>query len=129
MAGLDSTNREVGVFGAWGLPLVQPYAAATHHYLRLPGTFLAQDDAKQQLCREVFGDLLPHYVLTRPKIRAQVGDPDIGGGVLASCIDQGVDQAVLRNRFAELHKLDRTGELDQFIRAGLYRSAVPEEAS
>lgn len=64
-----------------------------------------------------------------PKVRAQVGDPDIGGGVLAACIDQGVDQKMLRTRFAELHKLDRPGELDQFIRAGRYRAAVPEETS
>lgn len=129
VAGLDSTHREVGVFGAWDLPVVQPYAAATPHYLSLPGEFLAQDDAKQQLCREVFGDLLPGYVLARTKVRAQVGDPDIDGGVLAACIDQGVDQTALRTRFAELHKLDRPGELDQFIRAGRYRAAVPEETS
>ncbi|MEU6696852.1 asparagine synthase-related protein [Pseudonocardia sp. NPDC046786] len=127
VAGLDSTHRELGVFGAWGLPVVQPYAAATQHYLSLPGSFLARDDAKQQLCREVFRDLLPGYVLTRQKTRAQVGDPDIGGGVLAACIDQGIDQASLRHRFAELHKLDRLADLDHFIRAGRYRSAVPEE--
>lgn len=129
VTGLDSTNREVGVFGAWGVPLVQPYAAATELYLRLPGDFLAREDAKQHLCRTVFGDVLPDYILHRVKVRAQIGDPDTGGGVLATCIDHGVDQAALRARFAELHKVDGTTALDQFIRAGRYRSAVPEETS
>lgn len=126
VTGLDSTHREVGVFGAWGLPVVQPYAAAAEHYLRVSGDFLAREDAKQQLCRRVFGDLLPDHILRRPKVRAQIGDRDTGGGVLATCIDHGVDQAALRRRFADLHKLDgSTAELDRFIRAGRYRSAVP----
>jgi len=59
--GLDTSNREVGVFAAWGLPIVQPYAVAVDAYLDLPNSFLRLPDAKQQLCRSVFGDLVPSF--------------------------------------------------------------------
>jgi hypothetical protein len=44
-------------------------------------------------------------------------------------LDNGVGQAALRRRFADLHKFDGTAELDRFIRARRYRWAVPEETS
>lgn len=122
--GLDTSHREVGVFGAWDLPLVQPYAAAVDAYLALPASFLALEDHKQRLCRSVFGGLLPEYIYTRKKTRAQVGDPQ-AGGTLALCIDRGVDAAWLRRRYAALHDIDDLRELDRFMRAGLYRAAVP----
>lgn len=123
--GLDSSHREVGVFAAWNLPVVQPYAVAADAYLRLPGDFLGQDDSKQQLCRAVFGDLVPEYVYSRKKTRAQVGDPETGGGVLAAAIDRGIDSGWLRRRFADLHDVADVRELDRFLRAGHYRTAVP----
>lgn len=122
--GLDTSHREVGVFGAWGLPVVQPYAAAVDAYLALPTAFLAQEGHKQHLCRSAFGTLLPGYIYDRPKTRAQVGDPEVGG-VLAACVDNGVDGAWLRQRFAALHGVDDPRDLDRFMRAGVYRSAVP----
>ena len=83
--GLDSCHREVGVFGAWGLSVVQPYAVAVDAYLALDSEFLGREERKQELCREIFGDLLPGYVYSRPKVRAQAGSPGLGGGVLAAC--------------------------------------------
>jgi asparagine synthetase B (glutamine-hydrolysing) len=123
--GLDSCHREVGVFAAWGLSVVQPYAVAVDTYLALDGKFLAREERKQQLCREIFGDLLPQYVYSRPKVRAQAGSPDLGGGVLAACVDRGDDAAWLRRRFASLHDVADPSTLDRFLRAGRYRTAVP----
>jgi asparagine synthetase B (glutamine-hydrolysing) len=123
--GLDSCHREVGVFGAWGLSVVQPYAVAADAYLSLSGEFLGLEDRKQRLCRQIFGSLLPEYVYSRPKVRAQVGSPEIGGGVLAACVDRGLDGGWLRRRFARLHAVADPATLDRFIRAGRYRTAVP----
>ena len=123
--GLDTSHREIGVFAAWGLAAVQPYAVATDIYLALPASLLAEEDRKRRLYREVFGDGLPEYVFSRPKTRAQVGDPDIGGGVLAACIDRGFDSTWLRDRFARLHGVTDPRILSRFVRAGCYRSGIP----
>jgi asparagine synthetase B (glutamine-hydrolysing) len=126
--GLDTCHREVGVFAAWGLSVVQPYAVAADAYLSLSSEFLRLEDRKQRLCRQIFGRLLPEYVYSRPKVRAQVGSPDIGGGVLAACVDHGFDSGWLRQRFARLHAVADPSTLDRFIRAGRYRTAVPSLA-
>jgi asparagine synthetase B (glutamine-hydrolysing) len=123
--GLDSCHREVGVFAAWGLSVVQPYAVAVDAYLALDSEFLGREERKQQLCREIFGNLLPEYVYSRPKVRAQAGSPELGGGVLAACVDRGYDAAWLRRRFASLHDVADPSTLDRFLRAGRYRAVVP----
>jgi asparagine synthetase B (glutamine-hydrolysing) len=123
--GLDSCHREVGVFGAWHLPLIQPYAIAVDAYLSLPEEFLQLADRKERLCRAVFGDGLPAYIYSRPKARAQVGGAQVTGGVLAVCVDHGVDADHLRRRFAELHGVGDPGLLDRLLRAGGYRASYP----
>jgi asparagine synthetase B (glutamine-hydrolysing) len=123
--GLDSCQREIGIFEAWGLPVVQPYAAAVDAYLALPEGFLRLEDRKQQLARAVIGSRLPEYVYARPKVRAQVGSSDPAGGVLAACVDRGFDGPWLRRRFAELHGVGDPSALDRFIRGGRYRAATP----
>jgi asparagine synthetase B (glutamine-hydrolysing) len=125
VAGLDTSHREVGVFAAWGLSVVQPYAVAVDAYLALPRGFLELEDRKERLCRAVFGDLIPAYVYSRPKVRAQLGSADGGGGVLGACVDRGIDGLWLQRRFAELHGVDDLALLARFIRAGRYVTAVP----
>jgi asparagine synthetase B (glutamine-hydrolysing) len=122
--GLDTCNREVGIFAAYGLRVVQPYAAAVDAYLALPEPFLAGDDRKHALDRIVFGDVVPEFVYARKKVRAQVGSDEVGG-VLGTCLDRGIDQEWLRRRFAALHHVDDDAALDRFMRAGRYRSGVP----
>lgn len=122
--GLDTSNREVGVFAAWGTDLVQPYAAAVDLYLSLPESLLMSSDAKQKLGRAVFGNLLPDYIYGRGKVRAQVGSAQGDLGVLGLCIDNGVDARYLRDRFAYIHGVDGAA-LNRFIRGGTYRSEVP----
>lgn len=122
--GLDTSHREIGVFEAWGLSAVQPYAAAVDAYLALPDTFLADPDCKAALCRELLGTQLPEYVYARPKARAQVGGSQ-AGGVLGLCVDRGFDAVWMKQRFAELHGIDDPSGLDRFIRTGVYRSGVP----
>lgn len=123
--GLDSCHREVGIFEAWSMRLVQPYAVAVDTYMKLPEAFLRLPDRKERLCRAIFGEAIPDYVLGRPKARAQVGGADQAGGVLATCVDRGLDAAALRRRFAELHGGADDSALDRFIRAGRYRARAP----
>ena len=123
--GLDTCHREVGVFAAWELPVVQPYAVAVDDYLMLGDDFLRSEGRKQLLCRSIFGDLVPEYVFSRIKVRAQVGNMDTGGGVLAACVDAGFDGNWLRRRFAELHDVADPATLNRFVRAGRYSSALP----
>jgi asparagine synthetase B (glutamine-hydrolysing) len=122
--GLDACHREVGVFGAWGLPVVQPYAVAVDFYLALAEDFLRVPDRKARLCRAIFGELLPSYVYSRPKARAQVGSTAVEGSVLGLCVDRGIDANRLRTRFAQLHGVDEPADLGRFIRAGRYRASA-----
>jgi asparagine synthetase B (glutamine-hydrolysing) len=126
--GLDTCHREVGVFAAWDLAVVQPYAAAVDEYLAIPEEFLSDAELKRHLGRAVVGDLLPEYVFRREKTRAQVGGEGAEGGVLAACVDRGLDATRLRRRFADLHGIEHLSELHRFIRAGRYRAAVPSIA-
>jgi asparagine synthetase B (glutamine-hydrolysing) len=123
--GLDTSHREAGVFAAWNLPVVQPYAVAVDEYLMLGDTFLRSEGRKQRLCQEIFQDLVPEYVFSRAKVRAQVGNPDTGGGVLALSVDRGIDGDWLRRRFATLHNVADPAALNSFIRAGRYFAGVP----
>jgi asparagine synthetase B (glutamine-hydrolysing) len=123
--GLDTCHREIGVFSTWNLPVVQPYAVAVDEYLRIPDDFLSDPDRKRHLGQAMVGDLLPDYVFRRAKTRAQLGGEGAEGGVLAACVDRGVDAARLQRRFADLHGIENLGELHRFIRAGRYRAAVP----
>jgi asparagine synthetase B (glutamine-hydrolysing) len=123
--GVETSHREIGVFAAWGLPVVQPYAVAVDAYLGLPGDFLRLSDAKPKLSERMFGDLVPEYVYTRPKVRAQIGSTG-GGGVLAACVDRGIDARWLRRRFAELHGLSDERALGRFMRGGRYQASVPQ---
>ena len=106
-----------------GAQVVQPYAVAVDLYLSLPRSLLESPQGKQRLGRAIFGDLLPDYIYTRPKVRAQVGSSQGDRGVLGLCIDHGIDSQHLRYRFA-LHGID-ADELDSFIRGGTYRSGIP----
>jgi asparagine synthetase B (glutamine-hydrolysing) len=123
--GLETSHREVGPFQAWGLPVVQPYSVLADYYVALPPTFLQMADRKERLSRLMFGDRIPSYVYARPKTRAQVGGARVGGGVLGLCIEHGIDQAWLRRRFADLHRVTDLSALDRFIRGGRYRAAIP----
>jgi asparagine synthetase B (glutamine-hydrolysing) len=122
--GLDTSNREVGIFAAWGAEVVQPYAVAVDFYLSLPPSLLESPEGKQSLGRAIFGDLVPDYVYARPKVRAQVGSSQGDRGVLGLCIDHGIDAQYLRDRFAHLHGV-RSDALDHLIRGGTYRSGTP----
>jgi asparagine synthetase B (glutamine-hydrolysing) len=120
VSGLDSGDREVGIFAHYGMDTIQPYAICANAYTILPSSYLSSATAKQDLVHSVMGEKIPSYVFERPKVRAQVGSSEEVGGTLAALVDQGFDQEKLAHRFAELHDID-PGELKNLIRAGYYR--------
>jgi asparagine synthetase B (glutamine-hydrolysing) len=122
--GLETSHRETGPFQALEVPVVQVYGVSVDRYLALPASFLGDPDRKERLCRLMFGDAIPEYVYSRPKTRAQIGDPDGDGGVLGVCLTHGIDAGVLKRRFAELHRASEL-ELNRFIRGGRYVASVP----
>jgi hypothetical protein len=125
--GLETSHREIGPFQARNLAVVQIYAPAVDHYLALPASFLADPLRKERLCRLMFGNAIPRYVYSRPKTRAQIGDPEGDGGVLGACLAHGIDARTLRRRFAELHRATDS-ELSRFILGGRYLASVPQLA-
>jgi asparagine synthetase B (glutamine-hydrolysing) len=126
--GLDSGDREVGIFAHHGVDTIQPYALCPEVYCALPGPLLGEPGAKQRLCRLVMGERVPDFIYDRPKVRAQVGSSEKVGGTLAALVDQGIDAAELERRFCRLYEMDPR-ELRSWIRAGYYRftPAYPKE--
>lgn len=122
--GLDSGDREVGIFGRRGIDCIQPYTLCASAYTQLPGGFLTSTAAKRDLVLRVMGDRIPAPIYDRPKVRAQVGSGQKVGGTLAAMIEAGLDADALVARFAHLFGIraaDAAKEARAFIRGGLYR--------
>lgn len=119
VTGLDSGDREVGIFGRHGIDVIQPYALAADAYTAISAGAVDEPRSKQALGRRIFGDLVPSYVYDRPKVRAQAASEDVGGtlGLLA---DRGIHGQALQERFAQVLGV-QPAQLRTFIRAGLYR--------
>jgi asparagine synthetase B (glutamine-hydrolysing) len=120
VSGLDTGDREVGIYAHRGIDTIQPYALHPDVYTELPGAFLEMEGAKQRLGRLVMGDLVPSFIYDRPKVRAQVGGSEEVGGTLAALVDRGIDASELERRFCALLGFEPS-ELKRWIRAGVYR--------
>jgi asparagine synthetase B (glutamine-hydrolysing) len=119
--GLDAGDREVGIFSHHGLDVLQPYGFIVDQYLRLPDSFIGGTASKQALARQMAGDLLPAFVLDRPKVRAQVGDATLHAGILPLLIRRGYGADWLRRAFCRLFQVEHAAFLDRFVRGGRYR--------
>lgn len=120
VSGLDSGDREVGVFAHFGMDVIQPYAMLADVYASLPAAHVQGTDAKQRLARKIMGDRIPAEIYARPKVRAQVGGSKNVGGTLRAMVDAGLTRDRLRRRFAELFDC-REDARDRLIQAGFYR--------
>jgi asparagine synthetase B (glutamine-hydrolysing) len=123
--GLDSGDREVGVFSHHGLEVVQLYGLIVNQYHRLPRAFIGRKRSKQVLARKIAGDLLPGFLFNRPKVRAQVGGSTAHTGILPLLIQRGHGADGLRRAFCRLFHIEHMPFLDGFIRGGRYRSVRP----
>ncbi len=118
--GLDSGDREVGVFARRGIRTVQPYLLCADAYAALPDAFVSAPESKQALVARVLGDRVPRFVYERPKVRAQVGSSAEVGGTVRLLLDRGWDGTRLAARFRELLSMSER-EQRSLVRAGFYR--------
>jgi asparagine synthetase B (glutamine-hydrolysing) len=120
--GLDAGDREVGIFGHYGLDVIQPYGLVCDRYMRVPGAFIGEARFKQTLARAMAGDLLPACIFDRPKVRAQIGSSAQPTGILPVLLRHGCDAAWLRRAFCRVFNIEDQAFLRRFIRGGRYRS-------
>jgi asparagine synthetase B (glutamine-hydrolysing) len=123
--GLDSCDREVGVFNHHGLEVVQLYGLIVNQYHRLPRAFFGRKRAKQTLARKIAGDLLPGFLFNRQKVRVRLGDSTVQRGILPLLNQRGHGANWLRRGFCRVFRIEHTAVLDRFIRGGRYRSVRP----
>lgn len=123
MAGLDSGDREVGVFHHHGLDLMQPYGLVVDAYCGVRSLELAQAGGKQALVEKLAGDLLPAFVRERRKVRAQIGTASQPTGILPVMVDSGRDSTWLKTEWRRHFGVDDIRRQNLFIRDGIYKSA------
>lgn len=118
--GLDAGDRELGVFNAYGLLLVQPFTFVANSYMTVPSRWLEGPDAKVTLNGHLLGDDLLARV-SQVKQRAQVGGPD--GGTLGIFHRLGVDQEQLKTIWRD-NLPECAGSIDphDIIQFGTYRA-------
>ncbi|GAA0480128.1 hypothetical protein Aca07nite_87920 [Actinoplanes capillaceus] len=114
--GLQCGDREVGVFAARGLPVIQPYTQVCDDLLQV-----SAERTKPEIMRVIAGDLLPPGVYERPKARAQIGAPDAVTGILPLLVDSGYTDDHLEREFLAALGVTEHHSLRGRIRAGVYR--------
>ena len=120
--GLDSGDRELGIFAKQGYPLIQPYSLLTELYLQVPSDMIENSNCKQQLNKPLLENNKIDDLVSEKKIRSQVGGSD--GGTLGLFHDSAITQNVLHDRWKKLFLKDDKGEesTNNIIYAGRYKS-------
>ncbi|MCI0433481.1 MAG: asparagine synthase C-terminal domain-containing protein, partial [Gemmatimonadetes bacterium] len=128
VAGLDTGDREIGIFSHFGCDALQPYALCARAFARAPDALFDVPQAKQKLMERAVGGRVPAYILARPKVRAQSGNSDNSGGTLAALADAGVNSQALAARFCALFRTEPRA-MRGLIKAGMYRfsNRIPGE--
>ena len=120
LRGLDAGDREIGVFGAFGLLACQPYAALARLYLQIPSDLLADPNLKRGLNAPLLRPELRDRVNTA-KQRAQVGGRD--GGTLGLLHRHKIGGEFLRSLWADmLPDARRSDDPWDIIQIGRYRT-------
>ena len=119
--GLDSSDREIGVFWAYGLIVCQPFAVVAEAYMRIPAQMLDQPDLKWTLNGPLLSPSVSAHV-NRAKTRAQVGGKDFG--TLGIYHRLGVGDEQLRRAWQDQFPGEPPAHCDEFIQFGRYK--VPQ---
>lgn len=119
--GLDAGDREVGIFGQYGIDVIQPYGLIAERIIGLPTAAVTGARGKQNLMRAIAGDLLPPWIFERRKVRAQIGNADEPIGILPVLHNARRDSKWLQERFCRLLGVESTAHLTSLIRSGQYR--------
>jgi hypothetical protein len=120
--GLDAGDREIGVFGAYGLTVYQVYALLADLYMTIPAGELERPDFKHQLNGPLLTDGLSALV-SRQKTRAQVGGHDMG--VLGVCHRMGIRSEYLQALWRDAVAPDaEVRDVLDLIQVGKYRTLM-----
>jgi hypothetical protein len=119
--GLDSSDREIGVFWAYGLAVCQPFAVVAGAYMRIPAQMLDQPDLKWTLNGPLLSPSVTAHV-NRAKTRAQVGGKDFG--TLGIYHKLGIGEEQLRRAWRDQFPGESPAHCDEFIQFGRYQ--VPQ---
>lgn len=114
--GVQTGDREVGVFATHGLTVVQPYCWTATELLALP-----EPVSKPQLMAHLGRHKLPTGTLRRPKVRAQIGDLHADTGVLPQLLQAGITQDYLRDRFRDALGISDPADLHRTVRGGIHQ--------
>lgn len=119
--GLDTSDRELGIFRRHGLMAVQPYSILAEEYLSVPARLLDGPLGKERLNLPLLGNPQVARLVNRTKTRAQIGGKD--GGVLGLFHESGLTQARLKDEWNRLFA-PFCGERppDEIILSGRYRT-------
>ncbi len=119
--GLDTSDREIGIFHRHGIATLQPYSILAEEYLRVPAEIIEQPLCKERLNLPLIGNSQVEGLVGRAKTRAQVGGKE--GGTLGLFHDSGVTQGVLKEHWERLFApFCRGGKPREVIVSGRYRS-------
>jgi hypothetical protein len=119
--GLDTSDREVGVFHRYGIRTVQPFSAVAEDYLALPDALFEQSTCKETLNTPLIRNAEARELVNKAKVRAQVGGTD--GGTLGLFHDSGITQETLKKKWEELFRpLVRDNLLEPLFFSGRYRA-------
>ena len=86
---LDSSDREIGIFNFFRIPLFQPYSVVVSDYENLPEKIINKENSKYIVNGKFIPDSLLKLVLKK-KNRAQITDD--GGGILSFFLRNMINQ-------------------------------------
>lgn len=116
--GLDSSDREVGVYNYFGIKCFQPFSIVLDDYIEFGQDLFEYSNPKYEvnsffLSKEIFD------LVGEKKTRAQTGD--LSGGILACFINNNYNQEKITETFCKKFNVN-SKDLSNFIVAGRYRS-------
>lgn len=115
--GLDSSDREVGVYNYFNISCYQPYCSVIDNYLGLGKDLFLKENPKYNMNSQLLSKNIFNLV-GLSKTRAQTGD--INGGVLGLFINNNYDQEKLKELFSNIFKI-KHDSLNSFITTGMYK--------
>jgi hypothetical protein len=119
--GLDSGDREIGIFNSHGFTAIQPYSFVAEDYLTVPREYLERSDCKEILNLPLLRNDKIHALIQKKKLRAQVGGNS--GGVLGLFHEHSISQEFLSERWKKIFsQYCNEEEVKNFIAAGRYVS-------
>jgi hypothetical protein len=116
--GLESSDRENGIFNFFKIPIFQPYSFVDMYYKHLPKKYLNKKKIKELLNGNIVNKKILNLI-SKKKMRAQIG----GGsrGILGFMIKKKIFQKTLEKKFCQNFKISKKF-ISSFIDVGSYKN-------